>query len=81
MAPDSADAIVRLGTYPDSIAAHLAKSRLDAEDIPCFLSNESQPYGPILGGVSLHVRRRDLNQAQEALHQSPMHTLAPRRGK
>ena len=77
MASDStADSIVLLATYPDSIAAHLAKSKLEAEEIPCFLSNESRPYGPISGGVRLHVRRADLAQAQEALQQVSMHALA-----
>ena len=75
MASDSADSIVLLATYPDAIAAHLAKSKLAAEGIPCFLSNESRPYGPISGGVRLHVRRADLAPAQEALHPASMYAL------
>jgi len=76
MASNAADAIVLLATYPDTIAAHLAKSKLEADEIPCFLSNENRPYGPISGGVRLHVRQQDLAQAQDLLHQAAMHILA-----
>lgn len=63
----SADRIILLASFPDSIAAHLAKSRLDAEEIPCFISNENRPYGPISGGVRLHVRQQDAEAARTAL--------------
>lgn len=63
----SADRIILLASFPDSIAAHLAKSRLDAEEIPCFVSNENRPYGPISGGVRLHVRQQDAEAARTAL--------------
>jgi len=63
----SADRIIMLASFPDSIAAHLAKSRLDADDIPCFVSNENRPYGPISGGVRLHVRQQDADAARAAL--------------
>jgi hypothetical protein len=70
-------AIVLLTTFPESIAAHLAKNQLDAADIPCFLSNEHRPYGPVSGGVRLYVREEDVAAAQELLqpHHSPMHAL------
>lgn len=63
----AADAIVLLESFPNAIAAHMAKGRLDAEEIPCFLSNENRPYGPISGGVRLHVRLQDLAAARETL--------------
>lgn len=63
----SADRIILLASFPDSIAAHMAKSRLDAEEIPCFVSNENRPYGPISGGVRLHVRQQDAEAARTAL--------------
>ncbi|GAB3302414.1 putative signal transducing protein [Hymenobacter tenuis] len=71
-------AIVLLDTFADTIAAHLAKNRLDAEGIPCFLSNENRPYGSVLsGGVRLYVREPDVAAAQDLLHphRTPMHAL------
>lgn len=80
MFSDSTDGptIVLLQTFADTIAAHLAKNRLDAEGIPCFLSNENRPYGSVLsGGVRLYVREPDVPAAHELLlpQHSPMHAL------
>lgn len=60
--------IVLLDSFSDVIAAHLAKNQLESAGIPCFLSNESRPYGPVLGNVRLFVRQPDVAAAQEALH-------------
>jgi hypothetical protein len=71
MSHESADeAIIQLASFANSISAHLAKNQLEAANIPCFLSNENRPYGPISGGVRLHVRQQDLMAAQEVLHAS-----------
>lgn len=71
MSDDSADeAIVLLASFANAISAHLAKNQLEAAAIPCFISNENRPYGPISGGVRLHVRQQDLLAAQEVLHAS-----------
>jgi hypothetical protein len=71
MSHESADeAIVQLASFANSISAHLAKNQLEAVNIPCFLSNENRPYGPISGGVRLHVRQQDVAAAQEVLHDS-----------
>ncbi|QNH62447.1 DUF2007 domain-containing protein [Hymenobacter sediminicola] len=70
--------IVLLASFANVISAHLAKNQLDAAGIPSFLSNENRPYGPISGGVRLHVREQDLTEAQEILEDSrtSMHALA-----
>ncbi|WP_022825525.1 DUF2007 domain-containing protein [Hymenobacter norwichensis] len=71
MSHESADeAIVQLASFANSISAHLAKNQVEAAGIPCFLSNENRPYGPISGGVRLHVRQQDLAAAHEVLHAS-----------
>ncbi|SNR51695.1 putative signal transducing protein [Hymenobacter mucosus] len=80
MSPDStALTIVQLASFSDTFAAHLAKSQLDAEGIPCFLGNENRPYGPALGVVRLFVRASDVALAQEVLQgqQAPMHAMPP----
>ncbi|TGE16109.1 putative signal transducing protein [Hymenobacter elongatus] len=66
------DRIVHLDSFADPISAHLAKSRLEAEQIPCFLTNENlvslnRLYGPATGGVRLHVRQQDVTAAIEIL--------------
>jgi hypothetical protein len=79
MSDESTDQpIVLLASFANSISAHLAKNQLDAAGIPSFLSNENRPYGPISGGVRLHVRQPDLAAAQELLEASrpTMHALA-----
>lgn len=77
--PSEAAAIVLLDSFTDSIAAHLARNRLEAAGIPCFLSNESRPYGPAFGHVGLYVRAPDVETARETLHpqQTHMHAVAP----
>ena len=62
------DSVVFLESYYEPMAANLARTRLEAAGIPCFLSNENlvsiMPlYSPITGGVRLHVRRRDAEAA------------------
>ena len=59
--------IVLLESFANSISAHLAKNQLEAAGIACFISNENRPYGPISGGVRLHVRQQDLTAAQQVL--------------
>ena len=59
------------------MAANLARTRLEAPGIPCFLSNENlvalMPlYSPITGGVRLHVRQRDAAAALEVLRDVPV---------
>lgn len=76
--PSDQQPVVLLDTFADTIAAHLAKNRLDAEGIPCFLSNENRPYGPVLsGGVRLYVRAPDVPAAQDVLHphRASLHVL------
>nr|WP_262903445.1 DUF2007 domain-containing protein [Hymenobacter psoromatis] len=56
------------------MAAHLARTRLEAAGIPCFLTNENlvslnRMYSPVAGGVRLHVYQRDAARAVEALRE------------
>ena len=66
------DSVVFLESYYEPMAANLARTRLEAAGIPCFLSNEHlvslMPlYSPITGGVRLHVRRGDAEAALAVL--------------
>ena len=58
------------------MGANLARTRLEAAGIPCFLSNEHLVsllplYSPITGGVRLHVRLRDAEAALAILREEP----------
>ena len=71
------DSVVFLESYYEPMAANLARTRLEAAGIPCFLSNENlvslMPlYSPITGGVRLHVRRGDAEAALAVLRDVPV---------
>lgn len=68
------DSIIVLESYYEPMAAHLARTRLEAAGIPCFLSNEhlislNRLYSPVAGGVRLHVYERDAAAAQAVLRE------------
>lgn len=74
---DSTERIVVLESYYEPLAAHLARTRLAAAGIPCFLTNENlislnRFYSPVAGGVRLHVYARDVAQAIEMLRPAPV---------
>ncbi|MBD2723012.1 putative signal transducing protein [Hymenobacter armeniacus] len=71
------DSVVFLESFYEPMAANLARTRLEAAGIPCFLSNENLVgllplYSPITGGVRLHVRQRDVEAALALLHSVPV---------
>ena len=73
----SPDSVVFLESYYEPMAANLARTRLEAAGIPCFLSNENLVsmlplYSPITGGVRLHVRLADAEAALEVLREVPV---------
>jgi hypothetical protein len=73
----SPNSVVFLESYYEPMAANLARTRLEAAGIPCFLSNEQLVsllplYSPITGGVRLHVRQRDAEAAAEILRTVPV---------
>lgn len=74
----AAHSIVVLTTFYNVMTAHVARTRLEAAGIRCFLSNEARPYGAILGGqVRLNVREEDVAEAQRILAEdvAPMFVL------
>ena len=72
---ENGDKIIVFKKYESALAANLAKTKLDAYGIPCFLSNEtiSAMYAlPYMKGmeVSLHIFKNDHTQAEEILASS-----------
>jgi hypothetical protein len=62
--------IVVFRKFSSAIEASIAKAKLDAHDIPCFLSEENLTtlYTPLLsGGVRLHIFKQDQDHATQLL--------------
>jgi hypothetical protein len=74
--------IIVLDSYYEPVAAHLARTKLEAAGIPCFLTNENlvslnRMYSPVAGGVRLHVYQRDATQAAEILREPAVMRAVP----
>jgi Putative prokaryotic signal transducing protein len=74
--PESNEKIIVLQQFDNPITASLAKSKLDAHDVPCFLTEEHfsnlYPSNYLLNnGVRLHIFEKDKERAQEILFNSP----------
>lgn len=65
------DNIVVLKTFGSSIEANLAKTKLDAYGIPCFLTEENlanlYPIQNPRFSMRLHIFEKDIARAQEVL--------------
>jgi hypothetical protein len=77
-----AENIIVLDSFYEPLAAHLARTKLEAAGIPCFLTNENlvslnRMYSPVAGGVRLHVYQRDAAQAAEVLRELPVMQAVP----
>lgn len=60
--------LVTVRTFDNSIQAHLLKSKLESEDITCYLFDENivglNPlYNITVGGIKLKVRKADMDRA------------------
>jgi len=67
---------ITIATFNLPYQAHLAKSRLEAEDIPVTIRDEhlisiNQLYSPALGGVKIQVLAVNLKEAREILDSVP----------
>ncbi|PIQ20456.1 MAG: hypothetical protein COW65_14950 [Cytophagales bacterium CG18_big_fil_WC_8_21_14_2_50_42_9] len=78
--------LVTVASFPEAIEAHIYRSRLEAEGIPCVTADENivsnQPWHTIAyGGVKLRVRQTDETRAREIIQEirGKLHTEAPER--
>ena len=64
--------IILLTNFELGVDANIAKTKLDAYGIPCFLTNENMAYplpsNPALGGVQLMIFENDKERAEEILN-------------
>ena len=66
------DKIITLESYYDPMLAHIIRTRLEANGIPCFIADENtigaNPlYNQAVGGVKLKIFERDLEKCKEIL--------------
>ncbi|MCA4895980.1 MAG: DUF2007 domain-containing protein [Cytophagales bacterium] len=69
---DETEKIIIFTSFDNVIAANIAKTKLDAYGIPCFLTEENftglYPLrNDIFPGVRLHIFERDFIQTKEVL--------------
>lgn len=74
------DKIIVFREYESSINANVAKTKLDAYDVPCFLTQENlnnlMAQNPFLFRIKLHIFEQDTSRAKKILddlfdHESP----------
>jgi len=66
------DNIITFRSYYDPMLAHIVRTRLEANGIPCFIADENaigaNPlYNQAVGGVKLKIFERDVARCQEIL--------------
>jgi hypothetical protein len=71
---DREEKIITFKNYDTLMEANLAKTKLDAYGIPCFLSGENLAnlypiQNPKFSGVRLHLFEKDMDQARQVLHE------------
>jgi hypothetical protein len=69
---DQVEKIIIYAAFDNVIEANIAKTKLDAYGIPCFLTEENftglYPLrNDIFPGVRLHIFEKDFDQAKEVL--------------
>ncbi|MFZ2906825.1 MAG: DUF2007 domain-containing protein [Cyclobacteriaceae bacterium] len=71
---EESDEIIVYKRFDNSIDANLAKTKLDAYGIPCFLTEENLTnlyplQNTVLFGVRLHIFSSDQDQADKILNE------------
>ena len=67
--------LITLKTFDNSIEAHILKTKLESEDIACFLFDENivglNPlFNVTVGGIKLKINQSDLDKAAEIIKAS-----------
>lgn len=69
---EAADKIITFESYYDPMLAHIVRTRLESNGIPCFIADENtigaNPlYNQAVGGVKIKIFERDLERCREIL--------------
>lgn len=80
MEKQPAEKIIVFHSYDTVVQANLAKTKLDAYGIPCFLTEENLTslyplQAGIFSGVRLHIFERDAEEVKQILDHQPFDTF------
>jgi len=69
-----AEKLITIASFSNAIEAHILRTRLEAEDIPCLIANEhvlgAMPHMVnLFGGVQVKVRASDEARALEIMQE------------
>ncbi|WP_374950867.1 DUF2007 domain-containing protein [Mucilaginibacter sp.] len=69
---DNGDKIITYASYYDPMLAQIIRSKLEDNDIPCFIADENfltaNPiYNQAAGGIKLKIFERDMERCREVL--------------
>lgn len=75
MKPERQDYTIVIQQYDSPVEANIMRTKLEANDIPCFLSDENivglNPlYSVAVGGAKLHVFEKDKERALQILKET-----------
>ena len=78
--------LVTIKTFDNSIEAHIMKSKLESENIMCFLLDENivglNPlYDVAVGGIKLKIKKSDVGQATEIIEESVKSSITNDQGE
>ena len=59
--------MVAIENYPNMQEAAIVQGMLEANGIPCVVSDDNNMYVPVFGGVTLYVPDQDAQRARELL--------------
>jgi len=67
--------LIKLESFYNYVDAHLLKSRLESEEIECWLEDENTGtinpgYANIFGGIKLLVKKEDFERAKEIMNEN-----------
>ena len=73
-------------TFDNSIEAHIMKSKLESENIMCFLFDENivglNPlYNVTVGGIKLKINKSDIEKATQIIEETTKSTLKNDQGQ
>ena len=78
--------LITIKTFDNPIEAHMMKSKLESENIMCFLFDENivglNPlYNITVGGIKLKINRSDIQKAIEIIDEIEKNTLTNDQGE
>lgn len=78
--------LITIKTFDNLIEAHIMKSKLESENIMCFLFDENivglNPlYNVAVGGIKLKVNKSDVNKVSEIIEETTKSTLTNDQGE